>query len=320
MSKDYYAVLGVLPTAEDVVIKAAYRALAQNYHPDRYSGDPESAHQRMVEINEAYAVLSDPSARGKYDKTREQANKTNFSDDTSCVDESEDLERALRSDWEVACNYFPDLLEIFEGLKKTAIRLAVTFEAFILATKQFDARFDIASKLEQLFLEKYFGNSPAIITFAKQLVKESNKPALQELNNAVRVLGTGVDPSVVIDNIFKKHCYVTRKAPASFGEAQIRFAQNYWLEFRRAVIDGNLEVVKSMLGSDPALIVISNTDKNTALHLSIIENKFNVFCHLLDVGTDPKAENASGNTATTMCKLAGREQYREELLIRGHFG
>lgn len=320
MSKDFYAVLGVLSTAEDVVVKAAYRALAQSYHPDRYSGDPEFAHQRMAEINEAYAVLSDPSARAEYDKTREQGDKTNFTDDTSYVDESADLEKALHSDWEVACNYFPDLLQIFEGLKKTAIRLAVTFEAIILATKEFDARFDIAAKLEQLFLEKYFGNSPAIITFAKQLIKESNKPALQELNNAVRVLGSGVNPSVIIESVSKKYCYAKRKAPASFGETQIRFAQNYWLEFRRAVIDGNLEVVKSMLRADPALIVISNSDKNTALHLSVIENKFNVFCYLLDVGADPKAENVSGTTAAAMCESAGREQYREALLTRGHFG
>ena len=35
-TKDYFAVLGVLPTAEDIVIRAVYRALAQRYHPDRF--------------------------------------------------------------------------------------------------------------------------------------------------------------------------------------------------------------------------------------------------------------------------------------------
>ena len=35
---DYYAVLGVNPGAEDIVIRAAYKALAQRYHPDRFSG------------------------------------------------------------------------------------------------------------------------------------------------------------------------------------------------------------------------------------------------------------------------------------------
>ena len=36
--KDYYSILGVMPDAQDIVIKAAYRALAQRYHPDRAGG------------------------------------------------------------------------------------------------------------------------------------------------------------------------------------------------------------------------------------------------------------------------------------------
>lgn len=67
---DYYAVLGVLPDAEDIVIRAAYKALAQRYHPDRFKGPAEEAHRRMVDINEAFAVLSDPVKRREYDGTR----------------------------------------------------------------------------------------------------------------------------------------------------------------------------------------------------------------------------------------------------------
>ena len=57
--RDYYAILGVTPQAEDVVIKAAFRALAQRYHPDKFSGSADDAHRKMAEINEAYEVLSD---------------------------------------------------------------------------------------------------------------------------------------------------------------------------------------------------------------------------------------------------------------------
>lgn len=67
---DYYAILGVHPTAEDVVIRAAFRALAQRYHPDRFSGSQDEAHQRMSEITKAYEVLADPARRGKYDRRR----------------------------------------------------------------------------------------------------------------------------------------------------------------------------------------------------------------------------------------------------------
>ncbi len=62
--------LGVLPTAEDFVIRAAYKALAQRYHPDRVVGDRPTANARMAEINQAYEVLSDTACRRAYDTAR----------------------------------------------------------------------------------------------------------------------------------------------------------------------------------------------------------------------------------------------------------
>lgn len=65
VTRDHYAVLGVSPTSEDVVIQAAYRALMRRYHPD---ADPSSeAAQRAQAINAAYAVLGDPEKRARYD-------------------------------------------------------------------------------------------------------------------------------------------------------------------------------------------------------------------------------------------------------------
>ena len=68
--KDYYAVLGVLANAEDVVIDGAYRGLAQRYHPDRFDGDKDEANARMADINEAYRILSDADLRTQYDQAR----------------------------------------------------------------------------------------------------------------------------------------------------------------------------------------------------------------------------------------------------------
>lgn len=67
MTDDFYEVLGVLPSAEDVVITAAYRVLAQRYHPDRWTGPPDEAHARMAAINRAYDTLKDPKSRAAYD-------------------------------------------------------------------------------------------------------------------------------------------------------------------------------------------------------------------------------------------------------------
>lgn len=65
-SKDYYAILMVHPKAATFLIEAAYKRLAREYHPDvRQTADN---HEKMVEINEAYAVLSDPTRRRSYDE------------------------------------------------------------------------------------------------------------------------------------------------------------------------------------------------------------------------------------------------------------
>ncbi|MDI6712461.1 MAG: DnaJ domain-containing protein [Anaerosomatales bacterium] len=64
--RDYYRILQVARDAEPEVIEKAYKVLARKRHPDASSGD-RSAHEAMVELNEAYAVLSDPAKRAAYD-------------------------------------------------------------------------------------------------------------------------------------------------------------------------------------------------------------------------------------------------------------
>ncbi|RTG93084.1 MULTISPECIES: DnaJ C-terminal domain-containing protein [Thermus] len=63
--KDYYAILGVPRNATQEEIKRAYKRLARQYHPD-VNKSPE-AEEKFKEINEAYAVLSDPEKRKVYD-------------------------------------------------------------------------------------------------------------------------------------------------------------------------------------------------------------------------------------------------------------
>ena len=65
---DPYAVLQVLPTADQEVISAAFKALAFKYHPDRDA--TRRAAEKMAELNRAFAILRDVTARAAHDRSR----------------------------------------------------------------------------------------------------------------------------------------------------------------------------------------------------------------------------------------------------------
>jgi len=65
--KDYYEVLGISRSANPDEIKKAYRKLAIQYHPDK-NPDDKQAEEKFKEVAEAYAVLSDPQKKSRYDQ------------------------------------------------------------------------------------------------------------------------------------------------------------------------------------------------------------------------------------------------------------
>jgi DnaJ-class molecular chaperone len=77
-SDDYYAILGVSQDASTRQIKAAYRRLAFQHHPDRNRDTPGSS-EAMKRINEAYAVLSSPAKRREYDELRRKFGSAAYS-------------------------------------------------------------------------------------------------------------------------------------------------------------------------------------------------------------------------------------------------
>ena len=72
MSKDYYEILGVSKNATPEEMKKAYRKLSMALHPDRQAGksdaEKKEAEEKFKDVNAAYACLSDPEKRARYDQ------------------------------------------------------------------------------------------------------------------------------------------------------------------------------------------------------------------------------------------------------------
>jgi molecular chaperone DnaJ len=65
--QDFYQTLGIQRGADDAAIKAAYRRLAKECHPDRHGGCPQQE-AKFKSISQAYDVLKDPQKRAAYDR------------------------------------------------------------------------------------------------------------------------------------------------------------------------------------------------------------------------------------------------------------
>lgn len=80
MLPNYYKTLGVSTAATKAEIKKAYRKLAKQWHPD--INKSPNAHDKFIEINNAYLLLYDDEARVKYDKEL-KAYKQSYSSSTT---------------------------------------------------------------------------------------------------------------------------------------------------------------------------------------------------------------------------------------------
>lgn len=210
MLKDHYRILGVIQDAEDIVIKASYRALAQRYHPDKWAGSPEEATIRMAEINKAFTVLSDQIKRKQYDRNLSSNEYNEPEEDFSNTVDEDDLGASLDYNWSTAVKYFPDLENIVNGLSKISRPLAQTYKVYLLENKEFTKRKIIADKLEREYLEKYFGSNEEIIKFSRFLMGWGVKSAAKELNQVINLLGNDIQSKSIINKILEDYPHLVK--------------------------------------------------------------------------------------------------------------
>jgi curved DNA-binding protein CbpA len=101
--KDYYAILGVLPSIDDVALAAVYRALLKKYHPDVFRGSKAEAERRTREIVEAYVVLGNSANRRAYDNARRTNGFGNYQEEEQTTSSSDEI----AADWEMVKKISP---------------------------------------------------------------------------------------------------------------------------------------------------------------------------------------------------------------------
>jgi DnaJ-domain-containing protein 1 len=207
MENDLYEILGVLPSAEDIVITAAYRVLAQRYHPDRWTGLQAEAHERMAAINRAYETLKDPVRRAGYDAQRVKKAQASFEQqqDQGREEVFSQAINDLEARWAIATAVFPDLNTLRARLAKLSSALAFSYVIVALEKKVFNDRQALADLMQDMFLERYFGTDPKIKEFARELIDLGARDAANLLNELVDVLGSEVPAGHLIERVHKTY-------------------------------------------------------------------------------------------------------------------
>lgn len=210
--KTFYEILGVLSDAEQIVIKAAYRALSQKYHPDKWGGDPKISHEKMSEVNLAFETLSNGELKEIYDRRLNETQKSNqYESESTTEDVFQEYYSQTEADWKLAAEYFPDIEEKFKYLKKINYGLAFAFRQVLLEKKCFEDSKSLFENYKIGFLTRYFGDGIEIVKFAEMLILNNFKDAAIELNKVMKVIGNVKNPELIVKKIKQKFPDVARK-------------------------------------------------------------------------------------------------------------
>lgn len=175
--RTYYDVLGVTPETPAVVIKAAFRALAKEYHPDS-SAEAAADPERFIELQDAYAVLSDPAARSNYDL----ALRDSLGPEASPPVEAEQGDAAAVVP---AVQDGPALQAVHARFMLYSEELAAGFREALRSGRSEEELLVFADHLEDQFLREYFGEDHDVRALAKLLLLRCRKDAVLELNALV---------------------------------------------------------------------------------------------------------------------------------------
>jgi curved DNA-binding protein CbpA len=179
LGKDYFAVLGVAPQADPAVVKAAYRALAKKYHPDRHPDREVRARQRFQELQEAYELLGDEDRRNQYLQFRERALQQQRQQLHSAY--RPPIRLLLDDRWDHLLREHPDLGRHHARFCFLSHKLAQEFKLTVLGAQTRRSFNKVAARMERQFYRRHFSFHRDLQLLARRLANRRKRHALREL-------------------------------------------------------------------------------------------------------------------------------------------
>ena len=176
--RTYYDVLGVAADTPDVVIKAAFRALAKEFHPDRANADTGDT-DKFIEIQTAYSILSKPQSRSEYDAELREASLIHA---TPLVAGGDTAGTLVPRPWNAAPYNTGDIERICARLSLYSEALAHSFHEAYLRGECGDEPWRFAEDMEKSFFQQYFSDDPDVQSLARLLLLGSHTGAALTLN------------------------------------------------------------------------------------------------------------------------------------------
>lgn len=192
---DHYQALGLARHAESVVVKAAYRALASLYHPDRNPA-PEAI-GRIQRINAAHEVLSDPVRRHSYDAT--------LVGESLPAPPQQDGPDPLAERWQIAVGFFPEITRHHARLERLSVHMGEEFRLHLLQHQNYAEAPTLAARLRTDFLTRHFGTDEALHAYAEQLIMAREIDAARFVGRIVSVLGRSVTADSVREKVGQRY-------------------------------------------------------------------------------------------------------------------
>lgn len=186
MASNLYALFGLTADAHPDVIKAAYRALAKQYHPDGAgTGNPEAT-AKFIELQNAYEILGNHDSRAEYDATLSQDGGEEIAVEPEASIDPDEI-------WKWKAQEYPEIDQIHGILFEYSPALGNRFRLAVINDECANDPAGFAADLERIYFEKYFGKDPDVQALARRFLCKGNRAAAKELNLALKKVSSS-DP------------------------------------------------------------------------------------------------------------------------------